>query len=214
MNEGFDLFSRSEGDDRQAVEVSNPEFIDLRAFLLTNRFREALQDHLKSAASSSNQYDLSVSDEMDPSDPASSIMQQGTYVPQDLYNYYYNTLVEAGFKPVYVKDESPDDKIPLSLKLAALGFSGVDGQHTAQVPIKNALLPYPYNNNNNNFKNNNNNNYFYSATPSSPTYYSHPYYQRMYQQYYSPYYNYMYRSNPYYSSSPYSQYLNYPFYSY
>jgi hypothetical protein len=189
------------------VEVSNPEFIDLRAFLLTNRFREALQDHLKSAASSSHPYaDLSLSDEMDPSDDGStSIMQQGTYVPQDLYNYYYNTLVEAGFKPVYVKDESPDDKIPLSLKLAALGFTGgsVDGQHTAQVP---SLKPYS----NSNYKTNNNNNYFYSQSPS--TYYNHPYYQRMYSQYYSPYYNYYYRSNPY-LSSPYSHY-SYPYYSY
>ena len=177
MNDGFDLFSRSEGEERQAVEVTNPEFIDLRAFLLTNRFREALQDHLKSS-SNMNQYDLSLSDEMDP-------MQQGTYIPQDLLNYYYNQQQSS---PFYITRET-FDKLPLSLKLAALGLNGVDGQHTAQIP---ASKPY-----NNNLKNNNNNNNFYSMMPS---YYTTPYYQRnLYNQYYNPYYGYMLRSSPYYS---------------
>ena len=96
---GFDLFSRSETADREAVEVTNPEYVDLRAFLLSNRFRGEQPDFsggpqivLKAtdrdvpAASFQHQvfeHDLQTSDDDEPD-------YYSAPLSQTLYNQYYN----------------------------------------------------------------------------------------------------------------------------
>lgn len=105
---GFDIFRRSEGRERDSIVVTNPEYVDLRAFVQTTQFRSNDQEP--------DNADLSHSDDMDPASVA---------VPQQLINYYYG-------RPVFLTRET-FEKLPESLKLAAQGVSGIDGQHTAQV---------------------------------------------------------------------------------
>lgn len=97
---GFDLFSRAVSDDRDAIELINPEYVDLRTFLLTNRFRDVdnqgsqqpqqlteVVDKMETSPSSSVEHDLQTSDaEPDPYDQSSSHL----YYPSHLYNQYFN----------------------------------------------------------------------------------------------------------------------------
>lgn len=110
---GFDIFRRSEGREKDAIVVTNPEYVDLRAFVQTTQFRSGKPEISEQAESSP---DLSLSDDMDPA------IYEAVVVPQDLLQYYYGG-------PVAVTRE----KLPESLKIAAQGLSGIDGQHTAQV---------------------------------------------------------------------------------
>lgn len=96
---GFDLFTRSETEDREAIEVTNPEYVDLRAFLLANRFRgeqpdlvdagpqiilEAKDRIVPSASYHEDpEYDLQTSDEDEPA-------SYNLPLAHMLYNQYYN----------------------------------------------------------------------------------------------------------------------------
>jgi len=116
---GLDIFSRYDSSDKESIETINPEYIDLRAFLLTNRFKDAAGDaeQMKPAESSTlegdeldilknvmasqhfnnepSDYDLLTSDEEDPDRYNNNNFAYGTgsYYPttsQQLYNQYYN----------------------------------------------------------------------------------------------------------------------------
>lgn len=119
-NANYDLFQRSFKD---TVEITNPEYIDLRAFLLTNRFRAQ------------------------PS-PSSRPPPAGFKIPPALYNQYYN-LPENQM----VLNREKVQYIPESLKAVALGLPSIDGKHDTQVSLlqkmhqKYSMLrnqPYPY----------------------------------------------------------------------
>jgi len=119
-NADYDLFQRSFKD---TVEITNPEYIDLRAFLLTNRFR------------------------LQPSTP--SRPPAGFKIPPALYNRYYTLPLD---NPVVLSRDKVQH-IPESLKAVALGLPSIDGKHDAQVSLlqkaqqKDYMLrsrPYPY----------------------------------------------------------------------
>ena len=124
---GFDLFSRLEGDGRDAVEITNPEFVDLRAFLLTNRFRDGQQLLIRTQekpAVEKPSDDLYTSDQPDPSTYAAYS------IPNALYNYYFGLPYD---KPVTFNRETAG-QLPESLKMALSGAVAADGHHDAQVP--------------------------------------------------------------------------------
>lgn len=119
-NANFDLFQRSFKD---TVEITNPEYIDLRAFLLTNRFR------------------------LQPSPP--SRPPAGFKIPPTLYNRYYSL---PGGNPVILNRDNVQ-RIPESLKAVALGLPSIDGKHDAQLSLLQKMQqedsalrfqPYPY----------------------------------------------------------------------
>ncbi len=121
---GFDLFSRAEGDERDAIEVTNPEFVDLRAFLLTNRFRDGQQLLIRTQekpAAEKPSDDLYTSDQPDPSTFAAYT------IPNALYNYYFGLPYD---RPVAFHRETAN--LPESLQMALSGNVAADGHHNAQ----------------------------------------------------------------------------------
>lgn len=132
---GFDLFSRLEGDDRQAIEVTNPEFVDLRAFLLTNRIRanqvpqiiQSDQTQEKPSKFDDNS-DLFISE-----DPADLAFDDGEIVDtNDLYNYYFNIANGGEKRPIFAVNRESLNKLPESLQLALTGMAAIDGHHNVQ----------------------------------------------------------------------------------
>lgn len=179
---GFDLFSRSEGD--EAIEVINPEFVDLRAFLLTNRFRDGqqllIQTEDKPITDQVNEY---MANQQDPS----AVEANG--FPQELFNYYYSMPYN---RPVPLTRE-PLDKLPGSLQLAIQGVVAPDGQHNAQV------APQRY------YNQVNPEELMPKFVPSYSPFYSPYHFYRNIPSFYNPY------SNPYYNA-PVTPYLEMPFY--
>ena len=227
---GFDLFSRAEGDDRQAIEITNPEFVDLRAFLLTNRFRNnpipqifiQAEDKLAKPSKFDDNIsdDLLTSEEPDPADSAFDGQYGGL---NELYNYYFNIAGggEEETSPVVALPVNREtlNNLPESLKLALSGVGAIDGHHNAQsmpsqqVQLKQHLL------NQQRFASN----YFNYPhqqqpyySPYSSFYSPYYYYRQSVAQQYNPY---SYHTSPYYrlpSSRPYSvlPYNYSPYYSY
>ena len=99
-NADYDLFQRSFKD---TVEITNPEYIDLRAFLLTNRFR------------------------LQPSTP--SRPPAGFKIPPALYNRYYTLPLD---NPVVLSRDKVQH-IPESLKAVALGLPSIDGKRLSPI---------------------------------------------------------------------------------
>lgn len=224
---GFDLFSRAEGDDREAIEITNPEFVDLRAFLLTNRFRNKkipqiliqAEDKLEKPSKFDDNMseDLFTSEEPNPAD----LVYDGQYGGlNELYNYYFNIADGANEETMSPLVAIPVNRetlnnLPESLKLALSGAGAIDGHHNAQsmpsqqVQYKQQLL------NQQRFASN----YFnYQQPYYSPysSFYSPYYYYRQSAAQYDPY---SYHTSPYYrmpSARPYSMLpYNYsPYYSY
>lgn len=191
---GFDLFSRSEGGDRDAIEVTNPEFVDLRAFLLTNRFRNApqllIRTEEKDSAVDQPVADLDTSDQ----ENLSTDLSLDSHF-SDLYSNYFGLSPD---RAVALTRETLS-KLPESLKLALSGAGAIDGHHDAQVApnsdqtrhqeelqrlyspyYSNYYSPYYFYRNANSFYNPYSYNPYYHApiTPYSahPYYYNHPYY--------------------------------------
>lgn len=187
---GFDLFSRSEGND--AIEVTNPEFVDLRAFLLTNRFRDGQQLLIRTEdkAADKPMDDLYDSDQPDPSTYAAYTL------PTELYNYYFGLPYN---RQIALTHETLS-QLPESLKTAISGSVATDGRHDAQVaPTYNQRRQQQMLQR------------FYS--PYSPNY-SPYYFYRNANYNYNPYNTYPYYHAPVtpFSAAPY--YYNYPYYSY
>lgn len=195
---GFDLFSRLEGDGRDAIEVTNPEFVDLKAFLLTNRFRNAPQLLIRTEEKADvdqpeKSVDLDTSDQQDPSADLSLDF------PQDLYNRYFGLPPD---RAVALTRETLSH-LPESLRLALSGSGAIDGHHDAQVaPNQNGdqtrhqeLLQRLY-------------------SPYYSNYYPPYYFYRNANSYYNPYSHYPYYRAPVtpYLAQPY--FYNHPYYSY
>ena len=182
---GFDLFSRIEGDDRDAVEVINPEYVDLRAFLLTNRFRGAQQLVIRTEdkpVAEKPSDDLFTSDQPDPSTLAAYT------IPQSLFNNYYGYPYS---RPLFLTRDR-FDQLPESLKLAITGAPAPDGMHDAQAAPSQVLnrrqqmlLQRLY-------------------SPYSPEYSPYYFYRNAMNSYYNPY------ANPYYPE-PMSPYMASPY---
>ncbi|XP_057370480.1 uncharacterized protein LOC130691548 isoform X2 [Daphnia carinata] len=134
---GFDLFSRLEGDDRQAIEITNPEFVDLRAFLLTNRIRASQIPQLLSQKEEKQQGKPSKFDDnadlFSPEEADEMIFDDEDVVDaNDLYNYYFNIANGGVGGPVLAVNRESLSKLPESLQLALTGMGAIDGHHNAQ----------------------------------------------------------------------------------
>lgn len=126
-NNNFDLFQRSYKD---TVEVVNPEYVDLRAFLLTNRFRN----------------------QPEPIDKTGN-----EKIPEKFATTLYNQYFDLPLNNPLALTRYQWFRIPLSLRTVALGLPSIDGQHDAQVsPFQKTQImqdqlnyrypiqPYPY----------------------------------------------------------------------
>jgi len=202
---GFDLFSRAEGDDRQAIEITNPEFVDLRAFLLTNRFRNQNPQivlRTEDKMEKPSKFDDNISEDLITSvepDPAELGFDGQFGGPNELYNYYFN-IANGGdeqtspFVAVPLNRETLE-KLPESLQLALNGMGAIDGHHNAQlipsqqIQLKQQML------NRQRFASN-----FFN--------HQHPYYSP-YSSFYSPYYFYRQSAAQY---NPYNNYHTSPYY--
>ncbi|KAI9565970.1 hypothetical protein GHT06_009768 [Daphnia sinensis] len=219
---GFDLFSRLEGDDRQAIEITNPEFVDLRAFLLTNRIRASQIPQILAAKDEKQQGKPSKFDDnaelLIPEEVADElVLDDGDIVDaNDLYNYYFNIANGGVEGPVIAVNRESLSKLPESLQLALTGLGAIDGHHNAQsmpsqqIQQKQQLL------NQQRFASNYINQRYYSPYASL---YS-PYYFHRQSAYMSPYSYYVNPYSSYYrmpSATPYAPfpYTNYnPYHSY
>lgn len=218
---GFDLFSRLEGDDRQAIEITNPEFVDLRAFLLTNRIRASQIPHILPAKEEKQQGKPSKFDDnadlLTPEEADELDFDDGDIVDaNDLYNYYFNIANGGVEGPIIAVNRESLSKLPASLQLALTGMGAIDGHHNAQsmpsqqIQQKQQLL------NQQRFASNYINQRYYS--PYSSLYSPYHFYRQNAQM--SPYNYYASPYSSYYrlpSATPYSSfpYTNYnPYHSY
>lgn len=201
---GFDLFSRDDGTDgREAVEITNPEFIDLRAFFTSRNRNQMPQIVLRAEEKmvKPSKFDDNITEDLLTSvepNPAELDFDGEFVAPNELYNYYFN-IANGGDEqtsPLVAIPLNREtlEKLPESLQLALNGMGAIDGHHNAQsmpsqqVRLNQQLL------NQQRFASN-----FYN--------YQQPYYSP-YSSFYSPYYHYRQTAAQY---NPYSNYHMSPY---